>query len=109
MPLVGRIQRGGEPLEDAMVWFGGMYGFERVSFRSREEGRFSGFLPREGYWPVEVTPAPDCDPCEGSWDRDGWGDFDSSEISGAGSFEIEADSDGIARARGTFEGMATST
>ena len=97
VPLVGRIQRGGEPLEDAMVWFGGMYGFERVSFRSREEGRFSGFLPGEGYWPVEVTPAPDCDPCEGSWDRDGWGDFDSSEISGAGSFEIEADSDGIAR------------
>ncbi len=97
VPLVGRIQRGGEPLEDAMVWFGGMYGFERVSFRSREEGRFSGFLPREGYWPAEVTPAPDCDPCEGSWDRDGWGDFDSSEISGAGIFEIEADSDGIAR------------
>ena len=97
VPLVGRIRRGGEPLEDAMVWFGGMYGFERVSFRSREEGRFSGFLPREGYWPAEVTPAPDCDPCEGSWDRDGWGDFDSSEISGAGIFEIEADSDGIAR------------
>lgn len=97
VPLVGRIRRGGEPLEDAMVWFGGMHGFERVSFRSREEGRFSGFLPREGHWPAEVTPAPDCDPCEGSWDRDGWGDFDSSEISGAGIFEIEADSDGIAR------------
>ena len=97
VPLIGRIQRGGEPLEDAVVWFGGMYGFERVSFRSREEGRFSGFLPREGYWPAEVTPAPDCDPCEGSWDRDGWGDFDSSEISSAGILEIEADSDGIAR------------
>ena len=97
VPLVGRIERGGEPLEDVMVWFGGMHGFERVSFRSREEGRFSGFLPREGYWLAEVTPPPDCDPCEGSWDRDGWGDFDSSEISGAGIFEIEADSDGIAR------------
>ena len=97
VPLVGRIERGGEPLENVMVWFGGMYGFERVSFRSREEGRFSGLLPREGFWPVEVTPAPDCDPCEGSWDLDGWGDFDSSEISGGGNFEIEADSDGIAR------------
>ena len=97
VPLVGRIERGGEPLENVMVWFGGMYGFERVSFRSREEGRFSGLLPREGFWPVEVTPAPDCDPCEGSWDRDGWGDFDSSEISGGGNFEIEADSDGVAR------------
>ncbi len=97
VPLVGRIELGGEPLENVMVWFGGMYGFERVSFRSREEGRFSGFLPREGYWPVEVTPPPDCDPCDGSWDGDGWGDFDSSEISGGGFFEIEADSDGIAR------------
>ena len=97
VPLVGRIRRGGEPLEDVLVWFGGMYGFERVSFRSREEGRFSGFLPREGVWLAEVTPPPDCDPCEGSWDLDGWGDFDSSDISGAGIFEIEADSDGIAR------------
>ncbi len=97
VPLFGRIERGGRPLENVMVWFGGMYGFERVSFRSREEGRFNGFLPREGYWPVEVTPPPDCDPCEGSWDGDGWGDFDSSEINDAGIFEIEADSHGIAR------------
>ena len=97
VPLVGRIERGGEPLEDVMVWFGGMYGFERVSFRSREEGRFSGLLPREDFWLVEVTPAPDCDPCEGGWDTDGWGDFDSSEISSAGIFEIEADPDGVAR------------
>lgn len=97
VPLVGRIQRGGEPLEDAMVWFGGMWGHERISFRSREEGRFSGLLPREGFWPVEVTPAPDCDPCEGGWDTDGWGDFDDREVNDAGVFEIETDSDGIAR------------
>ena len=50
VPLVGRIERGGAPLENAMVWFGGMWGAERVSFRSREEGRFSGLLPREGFW-----------------------------------------------------------
>ncbi len=97
VPLLGRVELGGEPLEGALVWFGGVYGFERVSFRSREEGRFSGLLPREGFWPVEVTPAPGCDPCEGSWDGDGWDGFDSSEISSAGFFEIEADSDGTAR------------
>ena len=97
VPLVGRIQHGGEPLEDAMVWFGGMWGHERISFRSREEGRFSGLLPREGFWLVEVTPAPDCDPCEGGWDTDGWDGFDDREVNDAGSFEIEADSDGVAR------------
>ena len=97
VPLVGRIERGGEPLENAMVWFGGMWGFERISFRSREEGRFSGLLPREGYWPVDVTPAPACDPCEGGWDTDGWGDFDDREVNSAGIFQIEADADGIAR------------
>ncbi len=99
VPLVGRIERGGEPLENAMVWFGGMWGFERVSFRSREEGRFSGLLPREGFWPVEVTPAPGCDPCEGGWDSDGWDGFDDREVNDAGNFEIEADSDGVARVR----------
>lgn len=99
VPLVGRIERGGRPLENAMVWFGGMWGFERVSFRSREEGRFSGLLPRDGFWAVEVTPAPGCDPCEGSWDGDGWDGFDDREINDAGGFEIEADSDGVARVR----------
>jgi hypothetical protein len=97
VPLVGRIKRGGEPLEDLMVWFGGMWGSERVSFRSGEEGRFSGLLPREGFWPVEVTPAPGCDPCEGGWDTGGWGDFDDRDVNDAGMFEIEVDSDGIAR------------
>ncbi len=99
VPLVGRIERGGEPLEDVLVWFGGMWGFERVSFRSHEEGRFSGLLPREGFWPVEVTPAPGCDPCEGGWDSDGWDGFDDREVNDAGSFEIEADSDGVALVR----------
>ena len=99
VPLVGRIERGGQPLENAMVWFGGLYGHERVSFRSREEGRFSGLLPREGFWSVEVTPAPGCDPCEGGWDSDGWDGFDDREVNDAGIFEIEPDSDGVARLR----------
>lgn len=99
VPLVGRIERGGEPLENVIVWFGGMWGFERVSFRSREEGRFSGLLPHDGFWPVEVTPAPGCDPCEGAWDDEGWEGFDDREVNDAGGFKIEADSDGVARVR----------
>ena len=94
--LVGRIERGGEPLEDVMVWFGGLWGAERVSFRSGEEGRFGGLLPREGHWSVEVTPLPACDPCEGGWDTDGWEGFDGLAVDDAGSVEVLADVDGVA-------------
>ncbi len=97
VPLAGRIRRGGEPLQDIMVWFGGLWGVERVSFRSGDEGRFSGLLPRSGFWPVSVTPAPDCDPCEGGWDNDGWDGFDDRIVDDAGVVEIEADLDGVAR------------
>ena len=99
IPLVGRIERGGEPLPGVMVWFGGLWGMERVSFRSREEGRFSGLLPREGSWWVQMTAAPSCDPCEGDWNQDDWEGFDSGAVDDLGAFEIEADSDGIARVR----------
>ncbi len=99
VPLVGRIERGGEPLENVMVWFGGLWGIDRVSFRSREEGRFSGLLPKEGFWPVAVTPAPACDPCEGDWNTNNWDGFDSHVVDSFGFFEIEADSDGVARVR----------
>jgi hypothetical protein len=92
--LTGRIARGGEPLEDVMIWFGGLWGAERVSFRSRKEGRFQGMLPREGYWPVEVTPAPDCDPCKGGWDTNGWEGFDGTHVEDAGFVEIEPDETG---------------
>lgn len=95
--LEGRIERGGAPLEDVMVWFGGLWGAERVSFRSGEEGRFGGLLPREGHWPVEVTPLPACDPCEGGWDTDGWEGFDGLALDDAGSVEVLADVDGVAR------------
>ena len=88
VPLVGRIERGGEPLENVLVWFGGLFDVERNAFRSREEGRFSGLLPRDGGWFVEVTPAPDCDPCEGPWEEGGWGGFDDSEINGAASSRL---------------------
>ena len=95
--LEGRIERGGEPLEDVMVWFGGLRGAERVSFRSGEEGRFGGLLPREGHWSVEVTPLPACDPCEGGWNTDGWEGFDGLAVDDAGSVEVLADVDGVAK------------
>ena len=108
IPLVGRIKRGGEPLENVLVWFGGLFDVERNAFRTREEGRFAGLLPRDGHWFVHVTPAPDCDPCEGPWEAGGWGDFDDSEINGAGLFEIEPDSDGIARVNIELPGSVVS-
>lgn len=95
--LEGRIERGGEPLEDVMVWFGGLRGAERVSFRSGEEGRFGGLLPREGHWPVDVTPLPACDPCKGGWDTDGWEGFDGLTVDDVGSVEVVTDVDGVAR------------
>ncbi len=95
--LEGRIERGGAPLEGVMVWFGGLRGAERVSFRSGEQGRFGGLLPREGHWPVEVTPLPVCDPCEGGWDTDGLEGFDGQAVDDAGSVEVLADVDGVAR------------
>ncbi len=94
--LVGRIERGGDPLEDVMLWFGGLWGAERVSLRSGEKGRFSGLLPREGFWPVEVTPLPACDPCEGGWDTDGWDGFDGSDVDDAGVVDVVAGADGAA-------------
>lgn len=97
VPLVGRIERGGEPLGNAMVWFGGLWGSERVSFRSGTEGRFDGLLPREGHWSVEVTPLPACDPCDGGWDTDGWEGFNGLEVDDAGGVEVAADVDGVAR------------
>lgn len=95
--LDGRIERGGAPLEDVMVWFGGLRGAERVSFRSVEKGRFGGLLPREGHWPVQVTPLPACDPCEGAWDAGGWEGFDGLAVDDAGSVEVLTDVDGVAR------------
>lgn len=40
--ISGRIRRGGEPLKDVLVWFGGLNGGERIVFRSGEAGRFEG-------------------------------------------------------------------
>ena len=100
----GRIRRGGEPLEDVLIWFGGLNGGERVVLRSREGGRFEGFLPRRetwgehaGSWAFQVTPAPACDPCEGDWIWGGWRDFDPRQSAIGGAVEVVEGSDGVAR------------
>ena len=51
--VVGSVRLGEEPLE-AMVRFGGRFGGRRLDFGSDEEGRFGGYLPEAGEWPVSV-------------------------------------------------------
>lgn len=92
IPVVGEIRRGDEPLEGVVVWFGGASGRERTAMRSAEGGFFKGWLPRSGDWLVEVSPSPDCEPCEGGWDR-----VVLDSVVEAGFFEVEADNDGVAR------------
>ena len=100
----GRIRRGGEPLEDVLVWFGGLNGGKRIVFRSREAGRFEGYLPKRedwgedaGSWAVQVTPAPDCDPCEQDWRSGDWGGFDARDAVAAGKVVVVEGPDGVAR------------
>ena len=91
VPLEGVVRRGRDGLEDVLLWFGGRYGDERVTMRSREDGVFRGHLAREGEWVVELTAAPQCDPCEGPWAQD------RETVEGIGFVEVEAGDDGVAR------------
>ena len=50
----GEIYLGKEPLA-ATLHFGGQRGFTSIEMVSDETGEFSGVLPREGRWLVEVT------------------------------------------------------
>lgn len=98
VPLEGEVRQGSEPLGNAMVWFGGAWGAERAALRSREDGRFDGWLPRSGHWFVEVSPAPShCDPCEGEWDTADWGGFTPHPLREVGVIRVEVDDDGVAR------------
>lgn len=54
--LVGRVRLGEEPLA-ARVVFGGRNGAVSLALESDEEGRFAGWVPREGLWRVDVTSA----------------------------------------------------
>lgn len=59
IPLVwveGKVRIGEEPLA-ANLWFGGRHGKVSVLLRSDSDGEFSGALPREGDWEVDVDAA----------------------------------------------------
>lgn len=53
--LEGEITRGDEPLETTL-WF--VRDAQRIRFESDEEGAFSGYLPAEGAWRVDLA-SPD--------------------------------------------------
>ena len=50
----GEVSLGDEPLA-AKVTFGGVSGGTSIPMASDEQGRFSGWVPREGSWDVDVT------------------------------------------------------
>ncbi|MCP3998688.1 MAG: hypothetical protein GY722_27000 [bacterium] len=52
--IVGHITIGEEPLE-ATLSFGTTQGTREILFESDSEGRFSGYLPDEGSWPIELV------------------------------------------------------
>jgi len=51
--VLGSVTLGGRPLV-ARLAFGGRHGSERVVMESDEDGQFSGHLPHEGRWQVDV-------------------------------------------------------
>ena len=57
IPLVaieGRITMGDEPLA-ADLTFGSTQGMKQIKLSAGQDGRFEGFLPHEGLWPVDVA------------------------------------------------------
>lgn len=54
IPVEGGITLGSRPLA-ATIWFGGQHGVSRIRMVTDNDGKYSGFLPREGKWKVDVT------------------------------------------------------
>ena len=54
IPVEGRITLGRRPLA-AKIWFGGQHGASSIEMVTDNDGEYSGFLPREGKWKVDVT------------------------------------------------------
>ncbi len=54
VPIVGRITLGDEPLS-ATLAFGSTQRRPQVRVRSGEDGRFEGYLPREGEWLIDLV------------------------------------------------------
>ena len=53
VPVEGQITLGDEPLA-ADLWFGGRRGRRSIKMLADAEGHFSGVLPEEGDWPVDL-------------------------------------------------------
>lgn len=51
----GSVSAGRHPVA-ATLWFGGRHGEEAVALDTDRQGRFHGFLPREGRWRIDVSP-----------------------------------------------------
>lgn len=56
VPVHGRIRKGAEGVAGDLI-FGGVQGVPSVRMTSGETGAFSGWLPREGPWVVDVRSA----------------------------------------------------
>ncbi|HSL84627.1 MAG TPA: carboxypeptidase-like regulatory domain-containing protein [Thermoanaerobaculia bacterium] len=62
----GRAMRGEEPFVGDLI-FGGTHGSRRFTFATDDGGRFTGLLPEEGPWEVEISSEKlGCAPCDGS-------------------------------------------
>ena len=62
----GRASRGDEPFVGELI-FGGPYGSRTFTLTTDEEGRFTGVLPEEGEWDVEIRSTESgCAPCDGT-------------------------------------------
>jgi len=64
--VAGRVHRGEGPFVGTLL-FGGAHGTRRLTFATDEEGRFTGYLPDEGWWEVEIASEElGCAPCDGT-------------------------------------------
>lgn len=52
VPIEGTIRAGDDPIQ-ATLLFGGQQ-TPRILMKSDEDGRFKGYLPREGLWPIDL-------------------------------------------------------
>jgi hypothetical protein len=58
LSVEGQLRLGDEPLS-GILWFDGKHGANRVRMDALGEGKFEGYLPREGRWKVEVEAVAD--------------------------------------------------
>ena len=54
VPVEGSVTSGGDPVR-ATVAFGSTQGAVQIHMETDEDGRFEGFLPREGKWPIDLV------------------------------------------------------